>query len=634
MLTATSMELVSLAVLADRSEAVAGRLVRLRLFHPVDIRLVERDLAVLTGNSLDKDAAQWERLDFSLREISRCLSTSQVCLKEIPSFSLDETSAFIGRLQARLNPLSGRRDEAQRRIRTLENTLEEQSCALPFSLPSSHQGHSSLETTLGKLAVCDLEMLERSLAEVPHVVYPFRKTGKTSEVLLITLRRDKEHLAKVLKDLGWETAHYDTDKNAHDPGAAKRIAKEIADARSVLADIESQVAALAAEFRHELSRFYTFLAFKLSIFEARKYACATEKAAILCGWVPRDSKEFLVNAVSQLDDASYIEVRRAEDTRLNLEDVPVLLKHPGWLKPFEPLINSYGLPRYGSVDPTIFTAVSFLLMFGVMFADIGHGLSLVLAGASLYLKGKGSALKRFGALLTYCGAAALSFGALFGSFFGREFHSLLAKPIDDMLGAFSASVIFGVLMITLGIILNLTNALRDKDYFKALFDKSGLVAGLFYWFILAAAAKVLVFKGSLSVVYLCLPGVMLLVLFLKPVFELLRRRHSLTAAAFAESVIEVLEVILGYLTNTVSFIRVAAFALAHAGLFLAIFALARLASQLAAGSVAVSILVAGNILIILLEGLVVSIQSLRLNYYEFFSRFFLTGKQGYKPLTI
>ena len=622
-----------MAVLADRCEDVAGRLVRLRLFHPVDIRLVERDLAAMTGNFPDKETAEWERLDFSLREISHALGTSQVCLKEIPSFSLDETRAFISRLQARLDPLSGRRDDAQHRIRALENTLAELSGALPFSLPSS-SGHAFLETTLGRLAVSDLEMLGRSLGDVPHVIYPFRKTAKTSEVLLITLRRDKEHLAEVLKDLGWETLHYDRDKSAHDPALAQRIAKEIADAQSVLSDIEAQVAALAADCEHELSRFYTFLAFKLSIFEARKYACATEKTVILCGWVPRDSKGFLINAVSRLDQASYIEVRRAEDTYLALEDVPVLLKHPAWLKPFEPLINSYGLPRYGSVDPTIFTAVSFLLMFGVMFADIGHGLSLALAGALLYFKGKSSVLKSSGTLLIYCGAAASGFGALFGSFFGREFHSLLTRPIDDMPKAFSASVILGVAMITLGIIFNLMNALRDKDYFKALLDKSGLVAGLFYWFILAAAAKLLVFKGSLSPIFLYLPAVMLLVLFLKPVFERLHHRHSLTAAAFSESAIEILEVVMGYLANTVSFIRVAAFALAHAGLFLAIFALAHLTSGLAAGSVAASILVAGNILIILLEGLVVGIQALRLNYYEFFSRFFLTGKQGYKPLTI
>jgi len=102
---------------------------------------------------------------------------------------------------------------------------------------------------------------------------------------------------------------------------------------------------------------------------------------------------------------------------------------------------------------------------------------------------------------------------------------------------------------------------------------------------------------------------------------------------FMESVINLLEIVMGYLANTVSFIRVAAFALAHAGLFLAIFQLAGLSGKnqhLVSGI----ILILGNILIVLLEGLVVTIQSLRLNYYEFFSRFFVSAGREYRPLTL
>jgi len=104
--------------------------------------------------------------------------------------------------------------------------------------------------------------------------------------------------------------------------------------------------------------------------------------------------------------------------------------------------------------------------------------------------------------------------------------------------------------------------------------------------------------------------------------------------AFMESTIDILEIVMGYLANTVSFIRIAAFALAHTGLFLSIFELSRIMRGIGGTAASVVVMVLGNILIILLEGLVVSIQSLRLNYYEFFSKFFMSGKRFYKPLTM
>jgi V/A-type H+-transporting ATPase subunit I len=97
-------------------------------------------------------------------------------------------------------------------------------------------------------------------------------------------------------------------------------------------------------------------------------------------------------------------------------------------------------------------------------------------------------------------------------------------------------------------------------------------------------------------------------------------------------IVEILEILLGFLANTVSFIRVAAFGLAHAGLFMAIFALSDAVSGMAGGFISALVLVFGNIVIIGLEGLVVSIQAVRLEFYEFFSRFFQQGSIGYRPL--
>ena len=201
---------------------------------------------------------------------------------------------------------------------------------------------------------------------------------------------------------------------------------------------------------------------------------------------------------------------------------------------------------------------------------------------------------------------------------------------------FKISILFGVVMITGGILLNVVNALKDRDYIKALFDKAGLIAGVIYWTGIALVSKMLVlidagFQPVYVMVFLTCMGL----LFLKPLVELIvKKKREPVLTAFMESTIDILEIVMGYLANTVSFIRIAAFALAHTGLFLSIFELSRIMKGIGGTTASLIVMVLGNILIILLEGLVVSIQSLRLNYYEFFSKFFMSGKSFYKPLTM
>jgi V/A-type H+-transporting ATPase subunit I len=318
------------------------------------------------------------------------------------------------------------------------------------------------------------------------------------------------------------------------------------------------------------------------------------------------------------------------------EDVPVQFKHSPILKPFEMLIDAYGLPRYGSIDPTLFVAISFLIMFGAMFGDIGHG--LVLALVSLYLwKSRKENLKKAAALILYCGISSSVFGVLYGSFFGFEFESVWIKPMENILEVFKASIMLGIVLISIGILLNIINALRDKDYGKAIFDKAGLIGGVIYWAAIGLVSRVFFYKTHVPKLYSFLIFGGLLVLFLYPLFEaIFIKRHASIIESFMESIVNLLELFMGYLANTVSFIRVAAFALAHAGLFLAIFSLSEMTKTNGGlGNIAAwVIIILGNILVICLEGLVVSIQSVRLNYYEFFSKFFVSGKQAYKPLAV
>jgi V/A-type H+-transporting ATPase subunit I len=209
------------------------------------------------------------------------------------------------------------------------------------------------------------------------------------------------------------------------------------------------------------------------------------------------------------------------------------------------------------------------------------------------------------------------------------------KPIENIMQVFKISVVFGIVFMTIGILINIINAMRDKDYMKAIFDKAGLIGGVIYWAAIGLFTKISMAKTQGLNAYFIVISAGFTLLFLKPFIEafLKKEKHGIFVSLM-ESSVDILEVGMSYLANTVSFIRIAAFALAHAGLFISIFELSKIVDH--AGGVFLSFLVVilGNILIIFLEGLVVTIQSLRLNYYEFFSKFFMAGKETYKPVKI
>jgi V/A-type H+-transporting ATPase subunit I len=271
-------------------------------------------------------------------------------------------------------------------------------------------------------------------------------------------------------------------------------------------------------------------------------------------------------------------------------------------------------------------------MFGAMFGDAGHGMVLGLCGLLLF-RAKASFVKQAGCLLLYSGISSSIFGLLYGSFFGFEFKSLWIKPIENIMYVFKISIYFGMGVISFGVVLNIINALRDRDYLKVLFDKSGLISGLIYWSCIGLLLKSLVSTPNIPAFYLTLIYGGFLLLFLKPLFEMFfKKKGEDLVTSFIESLVDILEVIMGYLANTVSFIRVAAFSLAHAGLFIAIFELSKVVHGKGGGFYSILVLIFGNIFVIVLEGMVVGIQSLRLNYYEFFSRFFISGNKVYNPL--
>ncbi|MCX5666511.1 MAG: hypothetical protein NT036_05695 [Candidatus Omnitrophica bacterium] len=634
MLTAEAMELVTIAVLKEKTESIVSRLLKSGVFQPVDIRGIEEGMGGISPFQIDKEYALYESLQSRLGEIAKKTGIRLAPKKELKNFSYDEADKILTRFEEAIKPLVAEREDLNARLNTKEAMLLRLEEYAPFAVNRLPSSYSFLKAQMGSIEEKSLPVLERSLKDIPHIVYPFKKEGSRVALLFIGLRRDRELLDKVLRDLGWAKLDQNQEPQEFSKEVVKKIKDEIDLCKKDVEAVNSSLGKLKDELQGGLSDIEAYVKVKKSLLEAKRYSSVTEKTALISGWVPRSEKDRIIDEIKKLEPCSCVEERRAEELDIPKEEIPVKLQHTKIFKPFELLIDAYGIPRYGTIDPTIFVAISFLIMFGAMFGDLGHG--LVLSVVSLFLwRSKKDKIKQAGTLIFYCGVSSGLFGILYGSFFGYEFQSLWIKPMHSIIEIFKISILFGVVMITGGILLNVINAVKDRDYVKALFDKAGLIAGVIYWTGIALVSKMLVSRNGFQPIYIIVFLACMGLLFLKPLVELIvKKKREPVLTAFMESTIDILEIVMGYLANTVSFIRIAAFALAHAGLFLSIFELSRIMKGVGGTAASLVVLVLGNILIILLEGLVVSIQSLRLNYYEFFSKFFMSGKRFYKPLTM
>ncbi|MCK4924954.1 MAG: ATPase V, partial [Spirochaetes bacterium] len=327
---------------------------------------------------------------------------------------------------------------------------------------------------------------------------------------------------------------------------------------------------------------------------------------------------------------------------------------------------------YGTIDPTFFVIFAYLVMFGLMFADVGQGLILALVGiigtALFKKKGKKESAQNLMRLIAWCGFSAAAFGVLFGSYFGRsllpplwfDFHGVvIGNPhgqslVRDLFDILSIAVYFGIAIIGTGLLFNWLNLVKSKKWANLILDKGGIIGGWIYAGGIYAA-HYLIRNGYRQLPdgrsLMLLVGIPAVLLFLKhPIFSAAGRRKAPQGAQhrggfsifsllnlIMVGIVELLEVFSGYLSNTLSFLRVAGLGIAHVSLMTAFFELARMAGSGSSGAYtvwSVLILITGNLLVIGLEGLSAGIQSLRLHYYEFFTKFLRGSGDVYAPVSL
>ncbi len=406
--------------------------------------------------------------------------------------------------------------------------------------------------------------------------------------------------------------------------AYERAQQEILQNEEENKELSKKLCDTLTENRRDIWSAYRSLENYCRNFDIRKLAACTRpknkgEYYILYGWMSKADTKALKKEIAEDENVHCIEEDMDESVSTG---PPTKLRNPKILKPFEMFVEMYGLPAYNEMDPTLFVAITYTLMFGIMFGDVGQGLVLVVGGFLLYrLKGM-----RLAGIISVAGIWSTVFGFLYGSLFGFEdvLPALWMRPMDNIMGTLMMAIAFGGVLILIAMVLNIINSVRAKDIGNLLFSQSG-IAGLICYGTAAACIALYATGHPLpaTIIIGVAVGIPLLAIFLKePLSRLIERQSPVLPKGkvmyFVEALVELFDVVLSYATNTISFVRVGAFALSHAGMMGVVLTLAGMEQ----GSPNWIVVVLGNIVVTALEGLVVGIQVLRLEYYEMFSRFY------------
>ncbi len=369
----------------------------------------------------------------------------------------------------------------------------------------------------------------------------------------------------------------------------------------------------------------------LAELRAKSKILESERLATLRGFVPEKKFQELKKSVH---DTLGENILVLENVSAKVDDPPTKIKHSKFISPFEQITKLYGFPHYEEVDPTPVIAITFPLIFGLMFGDVGHGLILLAGGATVgKLIKKNQGIKDMGWILAACGVGAIIAGALYGEFFGTQvFHPLWFSPFSPISNVFTFlifSLFVGIIQIMSGLALEMVNFLYNRKIIDALLTsvpKMAFYAGA----VILVAVYQLNFAAWFSGPILLVIVPFMILVFAKPAFSALQNfsfryiEVQNEKPSIGQRLFEGGDLVTRLLSNTISYTRILALLMAHWALILVTYTVAGLIGTASLLGLILSgfIIVGGNVFVLALEGLIVFIHTLRLHFYEWFSKFY------------
>lgn len=497
------------------------------------------------------------------------------------------------------------------------------------------------EYEVGTFSVENKARLKRNYENLSAIVLKIGNIKSSSEDLYVVIypKQFKEETDKLLKSINWNKFTIPEKYMGSPSEKIKQIDSELESIKNDIKVLSKSIEDEKEDNKKALFKIYNVLKLEDKIAELGQRAEFGNSAFSIDVWVKEGGMETVEKAISSVTDKYRISVKSEKDLGDDIT-APTKLKNNWFSKPFEMIVKMYGLPAYKEIDPTPLVAVTFCLAFGIMFGDIGQGFVYLLAGLLLRKKWEDA-----GGLAIRLGASSMIFGCVYGSFFGLEKAELPwipgllnGSPLspDNIPMILISGILFGIVALTASYILGTANSLKNGDIEQGVFGKNGIFGYVFFIsFIMSIVALIGIINIPMSIPITILLISLVVLILRQPIANLVSGRRPLfnesPGSYLTESIFEAIETILSTLSNSISFVRVGAFALNHAGLFLAFMVISEMMPNM---PLRILILTVGNILILSLEGLIVLIQSLRLHYYEMFGKYFRGGGVAFKPIKL
>ena len=624
MLMPLSMKRVALQVLSEDAPVAAAVLAQRGVFDPESSQAVAEQLPEFPGErfrELYRDARA--KLDKILAYWNVFPKPEPLQPRRIEEGELEQLNDWLrtvwsecSRTAEGLRKIEEERNRVAQLMRTLENFA-----ALDIDLGLLARSKQFLDIHVGTLPSANVARLRDAVGLAGYLLTSFLHTDGTAHVVVAGPAGKEAEIKPVLQAAGWRAANVPPELRNH-PEKVRRELQEHQDRLLEETSVQCRLMENSQkEFYEKLANAVVTLALAAPYAELGDAMRARGGLTLIGGWVPKTDLPILRQALQEKFGQRFVLSER-DPLPEELSNVPSALRYSRLIRPFAVLVRNYGVPRYGEIDPTLLFAVTFITMFGMMFGDVGQG-SVIALGGLLFRR----RLRGFSPFVVAAGISSIAFGWVYGSVFGFEeaVHPILVSPLTDPVRMLMLALYWGIGFILLATLLTIINRLAERQYLDALLDGKG-VAGLLFYIAVLYAIRRRIDSGTLGE-----PEWSAILVSL--IFMLGYRWHKLRAAP-AERIlvvlIEALETAISYLANTLSFLRVAAFGLNHVALAVAVITLADMLKSTGHWMV----IVIGNIFILVLEGAIVAIQALRLEYYEGFSRFFSGDGREFRPLML
>lgn len=563
---------------------------------------------------------------------------------EYDDVSADKVKSFVSDTDTQLGELISVRDKLNEEIAVCDTNIEKAQHFVGLDLDVKKIADCEyIITRFGRLPKDSYVKLQ-AYSENPYVeFFPCTKDDAYYWGTYVTPLSEADSIDRIFSRLYFEKVDI-SDIHSTPDDYVKQQKELKAQLSEKVKETEKDISAYSDKHKEEILKVFTAICKRHAFLSIKNHACKYRRSFIMVGWIPAEYEGQIEEALKAINS---VEVTFTDAKDEMKHSPPVKLKNKFFFRPFEYYTEMYGLPNASEIDPSWFIALTYTLLFGIMFADVGQGIMLLIVAIYMYKKLK----MPLGALLIPCSISSTIFGFIFGSVFGFEelltpvykaLFGLKEKPIDVMEGNTTMMLIFGavgigVVLLIIAMILNIVSCFKRGDTGGALFGVNGVAGLVFYVSLIVGLVCSLVLGVQLMNTAYVLGLIVLpliLIFFREPLSKLIKGERKIfeggIGSFIVDNLFEMFEVALSYVTNTMSFLRVGAFILVHAGMMKVVFVLAGMF-----GPVGYTItIIVGNILVMALEALLVGIQVLRLEYYEMFSRFYIGDGRKYEPVTV